>query len=549
MACAPGPDATRVDRSPSSAGAGQDDSRTLIIASRVEPKTLAGAGLNPTWVGISPDAGWQIFHGGLTRLDEKGAPHAQFAEALPQLGTDTWKVFPDSRMETTWRLRPNLSWHDGTPLSAEDFVLSFHFTRTARPEHVQAIDEVIALDARTLVLRYKNPAPDAGELIFQPLPRHIMAQPLEQMDALEAFATLPYWTTEFVGAGPYRLERWEPGAFITGVAFDGYSLGKPKIGRVQLVWISDPNTAMANLLSETIHFATDLSITYEQASLLRREWAGGGSRQPGGILLSTSKTVYTQIQFRPEYIRPPILQDVRLRQALAHSLDKQAVADAVLDGEPAVADTLVAKEEEYYAELDRAMTKYPLDHRRTDQLLTELGFTKDGEGFYGQGGNRLSVNLIPLGDYLREALVMADGWKRAGIDVPVRTLSAAEQVDQEVASVYPALIITQFQIASNPFPPFISANIPTAAVRWAGRNKGGYYDPEIDRLSDVFLTSLERADRNRAVMDGMRLLNDQAAYFPLYYGYDATARTGNLNGPRGGRKITALWNLEAWHWQ
>jgi ABC-type transport system substrate-binding protein len=223
--------------------------------------------------------------------------------------------------------------------------------------------------------------------------------------------------------------------------------------------------------------------------------------------------------------------------------------DAVLDGEPGMAETLVAREEEYYPDLDRALAKYPLDHRRVDQLLMELGFAKDGEGLYAERGSRLNVNLIPLGDYLREALVLADSWKRAGVEVPVRTLSATEQVDQEIASVYPAMIITQFQIANNPFPPFISQNIARPAVRWAGRNKGGYYDPEIDRLSDVFLTTLDRADRNRTAIAGMKLLSEQAAYFPLYYGYDAAARTASLEGPRGGRKITALWNLESWQWK
>jgi peptide/nickel transport system substrate-binding protein len=241
--------------------------------------------------------------------------------------------------------------------------------------------------------------------------------------------------------------------------------------------------------------------------------------------------------------------DLRLRRALAHGIDKQAVVDAVLDGEPGIADTLVAKEEEYYPELDRLLTKYPLDLRRTGQLLAEMGLTRDGEGLFGQSGSRLSVSLTPLGDYLREALILADGWKRAGIEAPLQTLSAAEQVDQQVASIFPALIITQFGINPNPFFPFISATIASPATRWAGRNKGGYLDPEMDHLSEVYNSSLERHDRNRAVMQAMKLVSDQAAYFPLYYGYEVVAHGGSLVGPRAARKASAMWKIEEWHWR
>ena len=114
---------------------------------------------------------------------------------------------------------------------------------------------------------------DAGEIDWQPLPRHILGTPLQQLDAQEAFDTLTYWTTEFVGAGPYRLQRWEPGAFITGLAFPGYIGGQPRIGHVQLVWIADPNSTVANLQSGAVHLATDRSIAFEQATVLRRDWA------------------------------------------------------------------------------------------------------------------------------------------------------------------------------------------------------------------------------------------------------------------------------------
>jgi ABC-type transport system substrate-binding protein len=209
----------------------------------------------------------------------------------------------------------------------------------------------------------------------------------------------------------------------------------------------------------------------------------------------------------------------------------------------------VAKEEEYYPELDRMLTRYPFDLRRTEQLLAEAGFTRDGEGLFSQGGTHLSLGVQVTTNYLRDVLVIADGWKRGGIEAALQTLSPAEQINQEIASTYPGLRITQFGISPNPFHQFSSATIATPANRWVGRNKGGYYEPEIDRLAGTYYASLERKDRNQAVMQAMALVSDQAAYFPLYYGYEVTAHGPSVVGPRAARKAEALWKIEEWDWR
>ncbi len=543
--CAP---AARTDTS-QTGGPKSDDTPTLVIATRSEPKALVASGLNLAHSGSSPDAPWQLFHASLVQTDEHNIPQAQLAEGFPILGTESWKLFPDGRMELSWRLRKGLSWHDGTPLTTADFVLSFQFQKSAHPESEPA-EAASAPDDQTFVVSYPNPFPAAAEVIWQPLPRHIVGPALLQLSPQEAFDTLAYWNTEFVGVGPYRLERWEPGTFITGVAFPGYAGGRPKIGRVQLVWTADPNTAVANLLSGAVHLATDRSVAFEQVSVLRRDWAG--SSDSGSILLSAARVVFAQPQFRPEYARPALLLDARFRQGLAHAIDRQAIVDVALDGEPGGgADTVISREEEFFPALDRALTKYPLDLRRSEQLFAELGLQKAGEGFSHQG-ERVEVNLQAAaggGGYLREALVLADGWKRVGVEAPLRTLSAAEQADQELAGTYPGVRLTQLSMLANPFLYFTAATVASPANKWSGRNKGGFVDPEIERLSDRYVSALDRAERNQALIEGMVYLSQRAVYFPLYYGYDVIAHSGRLLGPRGGRQSNALRLIETWQWK
>src|SRR5207247_8512441 len=66
-----------------------------------------------------------IFNATLVMADERGQPMPYLAEALPQLNSDTWNILPDGTMETVYRLRPNLTWHDGQPLTADDFTFSW----------------------------------------------------------------------------------------------------------------------------------------------------------------------------------------------------------------------------------------------------------------------------------------------------------------------------------------------------------------------------------------------------------------------------------------
>src|SRR5437763_12884801 len=72
-----------------------DDNRTLVMAVRFEPATLVGLGLDPQASVSGYTAPTLLFHAGLAQQDEKAQSQPYLAEALPQLGTDSWQVFPD----------------------------------------------------------------------------------------------------------------------------------------------------------------------------------------------------------------------------------------------------------------------------------------------------------------------------------------------------------------------------------------------------------------------------------------------------------------------
>ncbi len=157
----PGPGAGRTGTAAAPASAPNPSAdRTVRVAVRYEIDNLATKVIGPN----GPTITRRFFNASQALIDDKGIARPYLAETLPQLNTDSWKVFPDGRMETTYRLRPSLTWHDGAPLTAEDFVFAFqvykapglgYFTPDPRaalhrlrpgPEHPRGVRQPALLD-------------------------------------------------------------------------------------------------------------------------------------------------------------------------------------------------------------------------------------------------------------------------------------------------------------------------------------------------------------------------------------------------------------------
>jgi ABC-type transport system substrate-binding protein len=206
--------------------------RVLRMASIREP--VEGVVLFAGTGDITRQYGW-IYHAGLTVYDPTtGNLTPWVARKVPSIADGDWKVAPDGSMELTWKLKPNVKWHDGTPLSAEDFVFGITVAKDPKiplphAANIGAVKEVLAPDAETLVVRWTEPYYSANEgtpADMPALPRHLLTDLYHQGDPT-AFANSSIWTRDWVGLGPYRMGEWVPGSHLEAVAFDEYFLGRP----------------------------------------------------------------------------------------------------------------------------------------------------------------------------------------------------------------------------------------------------------------------------------------------------------------------------------
>jgi peptide/nickel transport system substrate-binding protein len=510
----------------------------------------------------SPDLTKRPFNAALALIDGAGTPRPYLAEALPQVRTDRWSVSVDGRMETRYPLRPGLSWHDGAPLTADDFVFAYQvYTSPHLPifegTPQDQMETVLAPDPQTVVIRWRALYPDAGALVFgafEPLPRHLLGERFAALQANPAlrdtFVGLRFWTTEYVGTGPYRLEQWEPGSHFDGVAFAGHALGGPKIPRITIRVIADESTVLGNVLAGSVDFTADLTLKFEHAQVLKRQWAP----DRGVVIMKPSGAVSLGVQLRPEYVGHPAQLDVRVRRALAHAMDRAALNDALFEGQGYGGESLVPSTVPFAAEVDRVLTKYPYDPRRSEQLMQEAGFSKDRDGFFADAsGARFQTELLTNAgpEYERAQAIVADAWQRAGIAVATSVQGRAQARDLAARHTFPGLASRGGGLSERTW---LSAEIGTAANRWSGENRGGWSNAEYDRLFLSFQTTLDRTERTRQVVQMLKLVSAELPALLWYFALQFNTHTGAVRGPEAG--VTGFgsltpatlpyWNLHEW---
>jgi peptide/nickel transport system substrate-binding protein len=459
-------------------------------------------------------------------------------------------------METRYTLRPGLNWHDGAILSAEDFAFAWRIYREPTFSVVDAppldkIDEVLAPDSHTVVVRWKEPFPDAGSITtaFQALPRHILEGPFERMDP-EAFIAQPYWSLEYVGLGPYRLRNWNPGSSIEGTAFEGHALGKPKIERITIRFFNDENVAFTNLMAGEVQFATGRALRFEHGSQVRRDWGS----QKGTVLFTPDTSRFVAMQFRPETMATPALNDIRARRAIAHGIDREALNLGIFDGDMEMSDLFLTRFSRYervhdmdraLTEANRTVTHYPYDERISAQLMTEAGFAKGRDGiFSGPSGEHfpLPVWSHTSPQYEKELLILVETWRRAGFDAQPTTLSAAALRDGQLRASFPALYIA----SSSRLESFVTNSISSQANRWTGSNRGAWSNSEYDRLYNSFNSTLDPEGRMQLVLGMLKLLSDEIPAHILYFNPSVAAFSSNVKGPDNASLNTDVWNIHEW---
>lgn len=491
--------------------------KRITLATAMEPDARPSATL------VARAAVGPLVHTGLTVLGDQGVRHPRLAEAVPSLENGLWKLLPEGRMETTWKLREGARWHDGALLTAEDLLFSLQVGRDREiaafnMQSDASIDEVRTPDPRTLTITWKEPFIDADGVLDARagllLPKHLLED--EYRTDKGNVLDLPYWTSGFVGAGPYRVRDWAQGVSVLLDANGEYVLGRPKIDHIEVKLIPDANTLTANLLAGTVDVTPAVG-SIDLGIQLRDQWRGGTVRFNYGSS--------AWIALFPQFVdpRPAVVADLQLRRALAHAIDRQELVDTLVAGMSPVPQSFLSPNQAAYRDIEAAVQRYEYDPRRAAQMLEAQGYRKGADGIYRDEGNRrleLEVRSGPADQTAKPAAAVADYWKRLGVDATAVRPSPRQAEDSEYRSTFPAFMVTggSNDVAGLRLLHSSQAPLPSNNFRVVGvGNRSRYMNPEFDAHLERYFKTVPTGERTQVLGQIIYQIADQLTQLGLHY--------------------------------
>ncbi len=364
---------------------------TLVIALPSQPENL-----NPI-AGDNVYEGNLKFFNGLLRYDRELRAVPDLASAMPKRSADGKTV--------TVKLRDDVKFHDGTPLTAKD--VAFTYNAILDPDSaspmatpLDTLASATATDDATVQFKLNR----ADPAFYDKLQIGIVpAAALEGKDIkTAAFNRKP------IGTGPYILKEFQPGGRIVMESNPDYFRGEPKIKRIVLTAVEDENARVALLEKGTVDAA---GIVPKLADRVREN---------GNYNVFEVRTADARVAALPS--RDPVLRDGAVRRALSYAVDRQKIVDSALSGAGEPAYGPIMKDHWAYS----PVAERQFDRDEAGRLLDAAGWKRSGDATRTKGGKKLSFTLMyPSNDSVRKdiALALTSQLKDVGVDVKLEGLA------------------------------------------------------------------------------------------------------------------------------
>ncbi|MEX2502262.1 MAG: peptide ABC transporter substrate-binding protein [Trueperaceae bacterium] len=444
---------------------------------------------------------------------------------LPQLATEVPTVANGGISEDgstyTIRLRDDVRWHDGEPLTSEDVRFTWQvITDPDLPVPSRAVWEnvvdVETPDDHTAVIRFAETNVNflgraASDACFV-LPAHL----LDGEDLVDhAFNRAP------VGTGPFELAEWSAGAFARLTANPTYFGGAPDLDEI-VVRFTGGSQATRTALQRG---EAELALHIGQADLRFAQGLSGYRIEQG--------PAHAWWQFWIDN-QDPILEDVRVRRALAHGLDRDLITETVMGGVVPPQHAILPAS--HWAHADD-VTRYPYDPEAAAALLDQAGWDQVGsDGVRVRNGQRLEIEILNIAGQVERRQVVQiaqDLWSDLGIMATIREIDGAG---------FPsAMAAADFQLAYGWF----GENQEPTFNLWLGTNWQRFGDEDaLDLLRGVSST-VDRDARAEAIRAFQRIVAEEAAMLPLAPRPLLNVASERLDG-YAPTLSGSLWNAHQW---
>ncbi len=374
----------------------------LVVSILTDPKTF-----NPALVS---DAGSGTVLGPV--FNSLLSSHGVTAELRPELA-ETWQIL-DNGLRIVFRLRENLKWSDGQPLTVEDVLFSFQDV---------VFNEKIPTSTRdVLKIGKEKKLPDVAitgdrEITFtvpepfapflrtvgsvEILPKHILAPTLANTDSDGNPAFLETWTlatpvTEIVGSGPYVFAEYRPSErFVYKRNPYYWQAPKPYIETLVFQIVESADTSLLQFRSGSLDV---YSLRGEDFQLLKKEDQRGkftiynGGPATGQLFVMFNLNKGRDPQTNKPFVEPfksRWFNEVKFRQAIAYAIDRQRMVTNIFRGLGDLQNSPISTPSPYFLSEKEGLKAYEYNPDKAKQLLQAAGFRYDSNGRLRDSDNNL----------------------------------------------------------------------------------------------------------------------------------------------------------------
>ncbi len=395
-----------------------------------------------------------------------------------------WEVSDDG-LEITFTIKEGITFHSGDALTAADVIFSHDRMLEKAPQYARRARDLESIEAvDDMTVRFNFHKPDAGMLPSRSL--SIASKAYFDRVGEEEFMRHP------VGTGPYEFVSYTPGTQLVLKRYEDYYGDLPEVENATLRYVREPATRVAQLRAGEVGMVMD--IPYPDVAGLE---ADGFEME----YLSAHPTI--AIQFQNQNPGVP-WADARVRKAMAHAVDRQAIIEGLLAGVPKMTPTVAENELGY----DPGVEPYAYDPAKARELLVEAGYP---DGF-----------KLPLDVWggafagLRETAEAAVLYLRqVGIEAEVQTLDASQFLGKirEVAGKPEGVFVGISAV------PYANQSDPIEALNVAYTSRSPF-SPFRDDTLDAYIAEanslLDPEERGKVLKKAFGVMHDQVALVPLW---------------------------------
>lgn len=470
---------------------------------------------------------------GLVTTDESNTYVPVLAREIPTVDNGLITENADGTLDVTWRLQEDVRWHDGEPFTSEDVCFTWRFvtsenSQTYNRDWYLGIVDCSMPDEHTVVFTWRERYGYYAGLFEAILPEHVLGD----MTTEEIVNYTPYNRgDELVGTGPFRFAEWKSGEYIRVVRNEDYWRGSDAPAIDEIVWsfLPDSNTRLNAMKAGQYHYAR-LEPTHVREVA---ELSGYATN-----LISSNTFIHLDFSLNTERAEA-LFSDADVRRALFHAIDRDAIANQLMEGTVQVANTPINPTSPYH---NASVVASSYDPERASRMLDQAGWIPGSDGIRTKDGQRFSftmLNRAGTADRIAIAQVIQAQLKAVGVEVDFRTLESASWTQTWRSFDWEAVVSAWFLPSDPSFTGLYRCNGPNNMTRFC--------NPELDEVMQASDRFLSFAERKPYLDQAQQLLAEDARMLPIYYNVIPELVSERIVNYRGsGTNFGSFWNL--WEW-